>query len=137
MTTERYSSHTSVFKITDTGGTLRDISANIVSIRPSFSRKFSEKTVLGASHEQSWPGIKVSSFDLELVYNETADTGTDTVLGPLLEDTTARAYEYYPRGTSGKKYYGTCYVENYQPITVGGEEVGATCTVRCVTRTRA
>ena len=131
-----YDSQLSVFKITDTGASERDITDYIVNITPHFSRRMNENTTLNHTHEQVYPGILITSFDLELVYSEDANVGTDTVLGPLLADTTARAYKYYPRGTSGKLYSGTCYVENYQPITKVGNIVTATCTLRCVSRTR-
>jgi hypothetical protein len=129
-----YDANLTVFKIND--GTLRDISDNIVSITPSFSRTMNPVTTYGNTHEQVAPGLLITSFAIELIYNEDASTGTDTVLGALLEDTTVRAYEYYPRGTGGKKYDGNCYVENYQPISRVGNAVTATCTLRCVSRTR-
>ncbi len=129
-------SQLSVFKITDSGATERDISDYIVNVTPHFSRRMSENTTLNHSHEQAYPSINVTSFDLELVYSEDALVGTDTVLGPLLIDTTPRAYKYYPRGTGGKLYSGTGFIENYQPLTKVGNIVTATATLRCVSRTR-
>ncbi len=130
-----YDSQLSVFKITDAGGE-RDISDYIASVTPHFGRMMSNPTTFNHSHEQASPGLITTSFDLELVYSEDTSVGTDTVLGPLLIDATARAYKYYPRGTSGKYYSGNCYVENYQPISKVGNIVMATCTLKCISRTR-
>lgn len=131
-----YDSQLSVFKIADSEGSERDLTDYIVNITPHFSRRMNENTTLNHSHEQAYPGINITSFDLELVYSEDANVGTDTVLGPLLTDTTARAYKYYPRGTSGKLYSGTGYLENYQPLTKVGTIVTATATLRCISRSR-
>jgi hypothetical protein len=131
-----YDAQNAVFKITDTGTTLRDISDYIVSITPRFGRRENDALTLGDTHEQPSPGIDETTFDIELLYSEDALVGTDTVLGPLLADTTARAWEFYPRGVSGTKYYGNGFVMAYQPgVRVGGL-VNATATVRATSRTR-
>jgi hypothetical protein len=131
-----YDSQLSVLKITDTGGTLRDITAYLVNVTPHFGRKMNDSTTVGQTHDQSMPGLNQTSLDIELLYSEDADVGTDTVLGPLLTDATARAWEYYPRGASGKKYSGSGFIENYQPLTKVGNLVGATATLRSNSRTR-
>jgi len=120
----------------DSSGTKRDISANLISCAPQFGRVMSEATTAGATHERVHPGIGLTSLEIEVMYNEDALTGSDTVLGPLLESTTARDYEYWPRGTSGKKYHGTCFVENYRPAMRIGSLVIATATLRGQSRTR-
>jgi hypothetical protein len=132
-----YNSLDSILKLND-GSQLRDISPNIVSITPHFGSQIHDATALGAVHERPYVGMDLTSLDLELVYNEDASVGTDTVLAALLEDETARAYEYYPRGTgAGKtKFYGTGFVENYQPLTRVGSLVRATATLRAITRTK-
>lgn len=132
-----YDSNLSVFKLDDTGGTLRDISDYVVNVIPSFSRTMNPVTTLQHTHEQTAPGLNMTSIVLELVYSEDASVGTDTVLGPLLAYTTAALdWEYYPRGATGKKYAGTCWVENYQPETRVGNAVMARATLRCMSRTR-
>lgn len=131
-----YDSQLSVLKITDTGTTLRDISAYVVNVSPHFTRTMHDNTTLGYSHKQKKAGLNDTSLDIELLYSEDALIGTDTVLGPLLIDETARAWEYYPRGTGGKKYYGVGLIENYQPTTKVGSLVGATATLQANSRTR-
>lgn len=136
MTEVFYDSQLSVLKITDTGGELRDISPYVVNVTPHFGRKMLDNTTLGQTHEQSKAGLNQTSLDIELLYSEDALVGTDTVLGPLLIDETARAWEYYPRGTGGKKYSGVGLIENYQPTTRVGNLVGATATLKANSRTR-
>lgn len=131
-----YDSNLSVFKLDDTGGVQRDISDYVVNVIPSFGRTMNPVTTLQHTHEQTAPGLNITSIVLELVYSEDASVGTDTVLGPLLSHTAAVDYEYWPRGTSGTKYYGTCWVESYQPETRVGNAVMARATLRCMSRTR-
>lgn len=132
-----YNSLDSILKLHD-GSQLRDISPNIVSITPRFASQMHDATALGATHERPYVGMDLSSLELELVYNEDADVGTDTVLAALLEDETARAFEYYPRGTgTGKtKFSGTGFIESYQPRTRVGSLVLATATLRAISRTK-
>lgn len=120
----------------DNAGTDRDISANIISITPQFGRYMSEASTLGATHERVHPGISLTSIQIEVMYNEDALTGSDTVLGPLLESKTARKYEYYARGTSGKKYHGTCFVESWNPTCRVGSWVIGNATLRGISRSR-
>lgn len=131
-----YDSQHSVLKITDSGGNLRDISAYVVNVTPRFGRRMNDALTLGDSHEKPLPGVNQTSLDIELLYSEDALVGTDTVLGPLLTDSTARAWEYYPIGVAGTKYDGNGYIENYQPATRVGNLVGATATLQATSRTR-
>jgi len=132
-----YDSLESVLKLND-GSTLRDITPNIVSITPRFASQIHDATALGATHERPYVGMSLTSLDLELVYNEDANVGTDTVLAALLEETDPLAFEYYPRGTgAGKtKFYGTGLIENYQPLTRVGSLIRATATLRGITRSK-
>ena len=127
----------SVFKLND-GSTLQDISPDIVGITPHFASHIHDATALGATHERPYVGMDLTSLDLELVYNEDALVGTDTILAALLEQTDAVAYEYYPRGigTGNTKFSGTCFIENYQPITRVGSLVLATATLRAISRSK-
>ena len=130
-----YDSALSVVKLTSSTGE-HDISDYVVNVNPHFSRRMREVTTLNHTHEQASPGLLITSLDLELVYSEDATVGTDIVLGALLEDTTVRAWKYYPRGTGGKLYSGSGFVENYQPVSRVGDTVMATCTIRSNSRTR-
>ena len=121
----------------DSAGTTRDISANLISCVPQFGRVMSEATTAGATHERVHPGIALTTLEIEVMYNEDALTGSDTVLGPLLESTTARVYEFYPKGTGGKKYHGNCFVEAWNPSMRIGSLVIGTATLRGLSRTRA
>ncbi|MDP2364512.1 MAG: hypothetical protein Q8M94_12185 [Ignavibacteria bacterium] len=131
-----YDSQLSVFKITDTGSSERDITDYLVNVVPHFSRKKNDITTFNHSHEQLSPGIAITSIDLELVYSEDANVGTDTVLGPLLADSTPRAWKYYPRGTGGKYYSGSGFILSYQPVSKVGDIVRATATLESNSRSR-
>ena len=137
MTEIFYDSQLSILKVTDSGGTLRDISPYIVNIAPHFGREMLPTTTLGQTHKQKKPGLNDTSLDIELLYSEDVLVGADTVLGPLLTDVTARAWEYYPRGVTGIKYSGNGFIENYQPGTKVGSLVSATATLQATSRTRA
>lgn len=134
-----YDSGLSVFKITDTGGQLRDITDYVVNIEglPG-ARELNEATTLNQTGRKFHPTLQNAPFTLELVYSEDANVGTDTVLGPLRTHSAAVAFEHYPRGTGGKKYSGNAWVRDYRVITRVGNIVTARCDLQVngtVTRT--
>jgi len=124
-----YDSVLSVLKINT-----KDVSASVVGIRPRFGRVLTEGTTLGATHERTHPGIGLTSIEVEFLYNEDADIGSDTVIGPLLGSKTPVTWEFYPVGEAGKKFHGYCVIETYQPTTRVGRLVSATCTLRGTSR---
>lgn len=134
-----FDSEVSVFKITDTGSTLRDITDYVVAVDglPG-PRELNEATTLNQSGRKWHPTLQNVPFTLELVYSEDASVGTDTVLGPLRTYTSAVAFEYYPAGATGVKYSGNAWVRNYQVTTRVGTLVLARCELQVdgtVTRT--
>jgi hypothetical protein len=129
----------SVFKITDTGSSERDISDYVVAVDglPG-PRELNEATTLNQTGRKWHPTLQNGAFSLELVYSEDANVGSDTVLGPLRTHTAAVAFKYYPRGTSGKLYSGNAWVRDYKITTRVGALVLARCDLQVngvVTRT--
>jgi hypothetical protein len=122
-----FDSQVSVFKITDTGSTLRDVSASIVSIEglPG-PRELNEATPLNQAGHKYHPTLENGPINLEVIFDDTANTGSDTVFGPLRTHTAAVAFEYYPKGGSSPKYSGNCWVRNYSIQT----RVGSLLTAR-------
>lgn len=124
-----FDSQLSVFKITDTGSTLRDVSASIVSIEglPG-PRDLNEATPLNQAGRKYHPSLENGPINLEVIFDDTANTGSDPVFGPLRTHTAATAFEYHPVGVgSGKvKYTGNCWVRNYNI----GTRVGQLLTAR-------
>ena len=112
-----FDSKASVFQITDTGVSLRDISAYITEVSglPG-PRNLHEVTALGDSGAKFIPGLENVAVTLSGVYNDTATSGPDAVLGPLRTHTSAVAFDYGHKGkTSGyPKYSGNCWVQTYE-----------------------
>lgn len=124
-----FDSQLSVFKITDTGSTLRDVSASIVAIEglPG-PRELNEATPLNQAGHKFHPTLENGPVNLEVIFDDTANTGSDTVFGPLRTHTAAVAFEYHPVGVgTGKvKYTGNVWVRNYNI----GTRVGQLLTAR-------
>ncbi len=113
-----FDSQLSVFKITDTGAQLRDVSAYITSIEglPG-PREINEATPLNQSGRKFHPSLQNVPFTLEVLWSDDANVGSDTVFGPLSRHTAATAFEYYPKGGSSPKYAGNCWVRNFTILT--------------------
>ncbi len=111
-----FDSRVSKFLIDDTGGTQRDLSAYITEVRglPG-PRTLNEVTALGDSGAKFIPGVEKASITLHGMYDNTATSGPDAVLGPLRTHTAAADFEYGPKGsgTGDVKYSGTCWVTGY------------------------
>jgi hypothetical protein len=121
-----FDSRVSIFQITDTGTTLRDISAYITDIGgvPG-PRNLNEVTALGDTGAKHIAGLEDVTITLSGIFDDTATTGPDAVLGPLRTDDTARAWDYGPKGkTSGfLKYSGTMKMDGYELGTRVGNRV--------------
>lgn len=125
-----FDSQQSVFQITDTGSTLRDITPYIVSIDglPG-PRELAEATTLNDSGRKFYPTLENVVITLELLWSDDANVGSDTVLGPLRTHNAAMAFDYGPEGKSGGdiKYSGNAWVRNYQITSRVGNMVAARC----------
>jgi hypothetical protein len=111
-----FDSKVSKFLIDDTGGTQRDLSAYITEVRGLPGRRaLNEVTALGDSGARFIPGLEDVTVRLGGLFDDTATSGLDAVLGPLRTHTSAVDFEYGPEGsTSGDvKYSGTCWVLSY------------------------
>lgn len=108
----------SVFQITDTGGTLRNLTQYISSIDglPG-ERELNEKTALGDGGRKFIPGLENAPFTIEGHWDDTATSGPDTVLGALRTHSAATAFDFGPQGNSTAnsdvKYSGNCFVRSY------------------------
>ena len=111
-----FDSKVSKFRIDDTGGTLRDLSAYITEVRglPE-QRALNEVTALGDSGARFIPGLEDVTVRLSGLFDDTATSGPDAVLGPLRTHASAVDFEYGPEGSStgDVKYSGTCWVVSY------------------------
>jgi hypothetical protein len=122
----QFNSRSSVFQITDSGGTLRNISQFITALSglPG-QREMNEVTALGDTGRRHLAGLDDVTVRLEGIWDDTASTGPDAVLGPLRSDDTARAWDYGPKGTStgSPKYSGTMKLRSYDIVSRVGDIV--------------
>ncbi len=95
-----FESKVSKFQIDDTGSVLRDLSAYITDVRrlPG-PRPLNEVTALGDSGARFIPGLEDVTIRVNGMFDDTATSGPDAVLGPLRTHTSAVDFEYGPEGT--------------------------------------
>ena len=112
-----FDSKVSKFLIDDTGAIQRDLSPYITEVRglPG-PRALNEVTALGDSGAKFVPGLEDVTITLNGMFDNTATSGPDAVLGPLRTHTSAVDFEYGPEGsgTGNLKYSGTCWVVSYE-----------------------
>lgn len=114
------------FLINDNGDVERDLSAFITEVRglPG-TRETRDNTVLGDTGRGRHPGLQDGRFTISGLFDNTATTGPDAVLGPLRTSATARTFKFGPAGSGAGavRYTGTCFVESYVAEgAVGGME---------------
>ena len=114
------------FRITDTGGTTRDLSAYITEVRglPG-DRALNDVTALGDTGARFKPGSEATAFTLRGIFDDTPAVGADAVLGALRYHNAATRFEYAPAGfATGKvSYTGDCWVKSYALLSRAGEPV--------------
>lgn len=106
-----------VFKLDDSGGTLRTLSTYIdeVSGLPG-GRDLAEVTAFGDSGVKSIPGLVDVSFSISGHFDSTATTGPNAVINSLRSATSTATFEYGPEGgTTGKvRFTGECWLTSYE-----------------------
>ena len=92
------------FRIADAGGVMRDLSAYVSEVRElPGERALDDVTALGDDGARFNLSAEVVAFSLRGIYDDTANTGTDAVLGALRYHTAPTAFEYAPAGlTAGQ-----------------------------------
>ena len=114
------------FRIADTGGVIRDLSAYITEVHglPG-ERLLIEVSALGDSGARFRPGAESVTFTLGGLFDDTAVTGADTVLGALRYHNAPTAFEYAPSGSKAGRgcYAGECWVRSYELFSRAGEPV--------------
>lgn len=138
-----------VFKIDDSGGTLRDISPHVDDV--TFSQKLDTVDVTGEG-QSSAPvksvivGFTDATISLKGSWDNTANTGSETVLGGVANNGGQLAaggtlsWEYNPAGTGTGtiKYSGEGYLTQYDQSSPVGGRVGFSATIAitgAITRT--
>jgi len=112
--------------IDSSDGNPRIVTPNITSVDglPG-ERELVEITALGDSARSYAPGLTNTTFTVEGYWDETANTGTDTVLGVLYNHTAALSVVYGPEGndTGDVQYNVECFCRNYTITSRMGEIV--------------
>ena len=103
-----FDSKVSKVRIDDTGAVLRDISAYITEVRglPG-PRALNEVTALGDSGARFIPGLEEVTLTLSGMFDNTATSGPDAVLGPLRTHTSAGDLGVSPRVHLTGEWAGT------------------------------
>ena len=121
------------FRIADTGGVMRDLSAYITEVSglPG-ERTLNEVTALGDMGARFKPGAEAVQFTLRGLFDDTPDAGADAVLGALRYHTAATAFEYAPAGLAvdSVRYAGDCWVRSYELLSRSGEIVSWRATLQ-------
>jgi hypothetical protein len=112
-----FDSSKSRFLIDDTGGTQRDLSLYITEVNglPGV-RVLRELTGMSDSGAMYVPDVENSRIALRGLFDDTASSGPDAVLGPLNTHASAVDFEYGPEGNASGdvRYSGTCWVRSYE-----------------------
>lgn len=115
-----------VFKIDDSGGTLRDISNVLSSVTLSREADTAEVSALGSDDKSYIIGLRDATISIEGM----ADVTTSGYLEGIFGQSTAVDFEYYPAGTAvGEvKYSGTAFLTSFESaaelggaVSVSGE----------------
>jgi hypothetical protein len=115
----------STFTLTDVGTTER-IVARVTAIDglPG-EAELIEDTPIAQAYRTHTRGLESGEFTVEGLWDDTANTGPDVVLGGLRTTDTASTYEFGPEGSesSDVRYTGTAKLRNYSIGVRVGEMV--------------
>jgi len=110
-----------VLLLDDSGDTQRTLTSYVLAFRGSFpGHKLIDVTVMGSSgHIWASDELEDNSFEVDFLFDPTADTGPYAVLKTLRNDTSPRDFEIGPYGSTAtyQKISGTCWLENF-PVEV-------------------
>lgn len=110
-----------VFKLDDSGGTLRDISAYLDDISFPQPVETAETTTFGASSKTYIVGLKDSTVSLSGKWDSTFDG----YVAPALGQSATLSFEYGPAGSTGGyvKYSGEAIITSYDVSAPIGDVV--------------
>ena len=110
-----------VFKIDDSGGTLRDISNTLNSVSFPREAEVLETTSFGSSDRSYVVGFKNQTISIEGSFDATVDGYLAGVLGA----TDSLSFEYGPEGSTSTytKYSGECFMTSYETSAGVGDIV--------------
>ena len=105
------------FQVDDSGGTLRDISAYCRDVTFSSDLDTAEVSTFGDSAKEYLVGMYGATFSVSGVFDNTATTGPDAVLGGLISAHPASVtFKFGPEGSTACKiqYTGEAIMTSYE-----------------------
>lgn len=125
-----------VFKLDDSGGTLRDLSSYLEDVSFPRSIETAEVTTFGSSAKSYITGLTDATISLSGKFDSTADGYLAGVVG----QSATLSFEYGPAGSTGGnvKYLGECILTSYEVGATVGDAVTATVELQvtgAITRT--
>lgn len=112
-----------VFKVDDSGGTLRDLSAYLEEVSFPRSIETAETTTFGNSAKTYITGLTDATISITGIFDATADGYLAGVIGA----SATLSFEYGPAGSAGGaiKYSGECIMTSYEVSAPVGDKVSA------------
>ena len=113
-----------VFKLDDSGGTLRDLSSYLMEVSFPETIETADVTAFGTTGAKSYiVGLKDATISLTGKWDSTLDGYIAGVLG----QSASLSFEYGPAGSTAGlvKYSGECYVTSYNIGSPVGDAVSA------------
>lgn len=112
-----------VFKLDDSSGTLRDLSAYLEDVSLPRSIETAETTTFGSSAKSYITGLTDATISLSGKFDATADGYLAGVVGQAA----TLSFEYGPAGSTGGlvKYSGECILTSYEIGATVGDAVTA------------
>lgn len=125
-----------VFKLDDSGGTLRDISAYLEEVSMPRSIETAETTTFGSSAKSYITGLTDATISLTGKF----DSVSDGYLAGVIGQSATLSFEYGPAGSTGGliKYTGECIMTSYEVGATVGDAVTASVELQvtgAITRT--
>ena len=121
------------FRITDTDGAMRDLSAYISEVRglPG-ERALNDVTALGDTGARFKQGADAVKFTLHGLFDGSAVVGADAVLGALRYHDVPTRFEYVPArlAAGSPRYTGECWVKSYEILSRAGEPMSWSATLQ-------
>ena len=128
-----FDSSVSRFFIDDTGAASRNMSPYITAVSglPG-PRRMVPATTINDTGDKWHPGLQGTTIRLEVQWSDDALVGPDLVFGLLRTHTSAVNFNYGPEGAvaGDVKYYGTCWVEDFNITSRVGSLVSATVEIK-------
>lgn len=123
----------SYFSVEDSGATtLRNITPYVKTVDFNRSNDANDTTTKGSEAKTYRPGLTDGEIRLTGLWDDTANTGSYTVLASLLGIETSVGFEYGPEGnTTGMvKYSGECVLTQYDEASPVDDMVAFTATLK-------